>query len=123
MTNLYSCVRTVCVAHLCVYSCIWAYIFAYTCVHVCGKRICTCMGLYVHIHICCLHIHIFVYFQIEVSDGGGGAAPRPVISPETENAREKRRVELRIEQPPRLNLNADLTTNATVSWIFHRRYK
>uniref|UniRef100_A0A915APT2 Nuclear pore complex protein Nup98-Nup96 n=1 Tax=Parascaris univalens TaxID=6257 RepID=A0A915APT2_PARUN len=55
--------------------------------------------------------------QEAVSDGGGGAAPRPLISPETENAREKRRAELRIEQPPRLNLNADSMTNAIESTL------
>uniref|UniRef100_A0A0M3K774 Nuclear pore complex protein Nup98-Nup96 (inferred by orthology to a C. elegans protein) n=1 Tax=Anisakis simplex TaxID=6269 RepID=A0A0M3K774_ANISI len=40
---------------------------------------------------------------------------RPVLSPETENVREKRRAELRKEQPPiRLNLNSDYNTSTDV---------
>ncbi|VDM24518.1 unnamed protein product [Toxocara canis] len=54
-----------------------------------------------------------------VSENGDGAPPRPVLSPETENAHLKRRAELRTEQPPRLDLNIELSPSSSVS--FHDR--
>ncbi|KHN86939.1 Nuclear pore complex protein Nup98-Nup96 [Toxocara canis] len=49
-----------------------------------------------------------------VSENGDGAPPRPVLSPETENAHLKRRAELRTEQPPRLDLNIELSPSSSL---------